>query len=297
MSEPNTLKRAVDAPAVKEEGWWETIKVIVEALIIALVVRTLLFQPFNIPSGSLIPTLLVGDYLFVSKYSYGYSHYSLPSFLDLGVADDSDSSLLFSVAHFPAKMLGKALEEVDPGWEHGRLFASQPKRGDIIVFKLPRDGETDYIKRLIGLPGDKIQMIKNRLYINGQIVEREPLPPYKTTGRFGNVEEVPHYLETLPGGVKHEIIQLDGDANPMPYTANTDVYTVPPGDYFFMGDNRDNSSDSRVPEDKGGVGYVPFANLIGRAEVIFFSVDGAPAWEFWRWPWTVRWNRMFHAVH
>ncbi len=267
MSEPNTLKRAVDAPAVKEEGWWETVKVIVEALFIALVVRTLLFQPFNIPSGSLVPTLLVGDYLFVSKYSYGYSHYSLPGFLDLA----------------PASM-------------PGRLFASQPKRGDIIVFKLPRDGETDYIKRLIGLPGDKIQMIKDRLYINGQIVEREPLPPYSTTGHFGSSEDVPHYLETLPGGVKHEIIQLDGDANPMPYTANTDVYEVPAGNYFFMGDNRDNSSDSRVPPDKGGVGFVPFVNLVGRAEVIFFSVDGAPAWEFWRWPSTVRWNRMFHAV-
>ncbi|HEY1941924.1 MAG TPA: signal peptidase I [Roseiarcus sp.] len=267
MSEPKTLKRAADGPAVKEEGWWETIKVIVEALIIALVVRTLLFQPFNIPSGSLIPTLLVGDYIFVSKYAYGYSHFSLPGFLDL----------------VPSAM-------------PGRIFASQPKRGDVIVFKLPRDGETDYIKRLIGLPGDKVQMIKDRLYINGQMVEREPLPPYSATGRFGTTEEVPHYRETLPGGVSHEIIQLDGDANPMPYTANTDVYDVPPGEYFFMGDNRDNSSDSRVPPDKGGVGYVPFVNLVGRAEVIFFSVDDAPAWQFWRWPWTVRWNRMFHVV-
>ncbi|MBV8473471.1 MAG: signal peptidase I, partial [Hyphomicrobiales bacterium] len=178
----------------------------------------------------------------------------------------------------------------------GRIFASQPKRGDVIVFKLPRDGETDYIKRLIGLPGDKIQMIKDRLYINGQMVDRQPLAPFTATGRFNTSEEVPHYRETLPGGVSHEIIQLDGDANPMPYTANTDVYEVPPGEYFFMGDNRDNSSDSRVPPDKGGVGYVPFENLVGRAEVIFFSVDDAPAWEFWRWPWTVRWNRMFHVV-
>src|SRR5471030_1049072 len=131
-SKTQTKKRA------SEEGLGETIKVIVQALLIALVIRTLLFQPFNIPSGSLIPTLLIGDYLFVSKYSYGYSHFSLPGFLDLA----------------PAAM-------------PCRVFASQPKRGDIIVFKLPRDGETDYIKRLIGLPGDKIQMIHGRLYING----------------------------------------------------------------------------------------------------------------------------------
>ncbi len=309
MSEPNTLKRTVDAPAKREEGWWETVKVIVEALIIALVVRTLLFQPFNIPSGSLIPTLLVGDYLFVSKYSYGYSHYSLPSFLDPGLADDSDGGLLFSVAHFPAKMLGKALDEVAPGWQHQRVFFSQPKRGDIIVFKLPRDGETDYIKRLIGLPGDKIETRDNRLYINDQLVPREPAPPYPyhyenefSTGS-PMYRDVPQYRETLPddamhpGGVRHEIIEIVGDNNPSQYSANAGPYTVPPGNYFFMGDDRDNSSDSRVPPDRGGVGYVPAENLIGRAEVIFFSVDGAPAWEFWRWPWTVRWNRMFHAVH
>ncbi len=179
----------------------------------------------------------------------------------------------------------------------GRLLASQPKRGDVIVFKLPRDGETDYIKRLIGLPGDRIQMKADRLYINDQIVERQPLPPYHDDRAFRRGRPGAHYHETLPGGVKHEIIQLEGDNNPMPYTANTDVYVVPPGEYFFMGDNRDNSSDSRVPPDRGGVGYVPFENLIGRAEMIFFSVDDAPAWEFWRWPWTVRWNRLFHAVH
>src|SRR5277367_3742236 len=150
MIEPSLKPvEATIAPAKKEEGWWETVKVIIEALLIALVVRTVLFQPFNIPSGSLVPTLLVGDYLFVSKYAYGYSHFSLPSFLDLA-----------------------------PGAMPGRLFASQPKRGDVIVFKLPRDGETDYIKRLIGLPGDKIQMQKGRLFINGTIVERTPLPPY-----------------------------------------------------------------------------------------------------------------------
>ena len=139
MIEP-TVKSADAAvtPVKKEEGWWETVKVIIEALLIALVVRTVLFQPFNIPSGSLVPTLLVGDYLFVSKYAYGYSHFSLPSFLDL-----------------------------DPSAMPGRIFASQPKRGDVIVFKLPSDGQTDYIKRLIGLPGDKIQVVHGRLIING----------------------------------------------------------------------------------------------------------------------------------
>jgi signal peptidase I len=266
MSEPARLKSEefeVASKRAKEGGLWDTIKVIAQALLIALVIRTVLFQPFNIPSGSLIPTLLVGDYLFVSKYSYGYSHFSLPSFLDLA-----------------------------PGMMPGRLFASQPKRGDIIVFKLPRDGETDYIKRLIGLPGDKVQVIKGRLYINGTIVERTPLPPYSMTD--GGPANVAHYEETLPGGVKHEIIQLNGDDGEYD---NTSVYTVPPGNYFMMGDNRDNSLDSRVPPEREGVGYVPFENLIGRAEVIFFSVEeGEPAWEVWRWPWTVRWNRLFRPV-
>jgi signal peptidase I len=273
MSEPNTLKRAVNAPAVKQEGWWETVKVIAQALIIALVVRALLFQPFNIPSGSLVPSLLIGDYLFVSKYSYGYSHYSLPGFLDLA-----------------------------PSAMPGRIWFSPPKRGDIIVFRPPGKPDQDYIKRLIGLPGDVIQMKENRLYINDRIVPREPAEPYAYRDRDDETRDVAHYYETLPdndmrpAGVRHEIIEIVGDANPWRYTANTEPYKVPPGNYFFMGDNRDNSSDSRVPPDKDGVGFVPAENLIGRAEVIFFSVEGAPAWEFWRWPWTVRWNRMFHVV-
>ena len=151
MSEPKIIKGAVGGvSAVKEESWWETVKVIAQALVIALVVRTLLFQPFNIPSGSLIPTLLIGDYLFVSKYSYGYSHYSLPSLLD-----------------------------VAPSAMPGRLFFSSPKRGDILVFRPPGQPDEDFIKRLIGLPGDKIQMIRDRLYINGVVVPREAAPPYE----------------------------------------------------------------------------------------------------------------------
>ena len=263
MTEPARLdSKAAAKKKADEGGFVETVKVIVQALLIALVVRTLLFQPFNIPSGSLIPTLLIGDYLFVSKYSYGYSRFSLPFSPDL-----------FS----------------------GRIWGAPPKRGDIAVFKLPRDGETDYIKRVIGLPGDKIQMIEGRLYINGQIVPREEAKvKVRTTDAYGNLVEVPTYFETLPGGVRHEIIERDGDTG---YLDNTKAFEVPPNNYFMMGDNRDNSTDSRVPADQGGVGYVPFENFVGRAEVIFFSVrDGDAAWEFWKWPWSVRWSRLFRPV-
>ncbi|HEV3246510.1 MAG TPA: signal peptidase I [Beijerinckiaceae bacterium] len=241
-----------------EGGVLELVWIVIQALLIALVVRTLLFQPFNIPSGSLVPTLLVGDYLFVSKYSYGYSKYSLP--------------------------LGLPLFE-------GRIMASEPKRGDIAVFKLPKDSKTDYIKRVIGLPGDRIQMIDARLYINGQETQRTPLPPYHTIDDFGRPVDVPHYMETLPNGVSHEIIQKNGDSG---YWSNTPVYTVPPEHYFMMGDNRDNSQDSRVLSE---VGYVPFENFEGRAEIIFFSIDeNASAWKLWEWPSTVRWNRIFQHI-
>jgi signal peptidase I len=245
----------------KEGGIGETVKVIVQALLIALVVRTFLFQPFNIPSGSMIPTLLIGDYLFVSKYAYGYSKHSFP----------------FS-----------------PDLFNGRLLGSPPKRGDVVVFKLPRDGQTDYIKRVIGLPGDKIQMKEGRLYINGEIVPRTPIAKAQTEDFYGREGEVPTYEETLPGGVKHTIIEIQGDTG---FYDNTGVYEVPPNNYFMMGDNRDNSTDSRVSPDQGGVGYVPFENLVGRAELIFFSVGkGEPAWAFWEWPWTVRWDRMLKTV-
>ena len=225
-------------PAKKAEGGFlETVKVIAQALLIALVVRTFLFQPFNIPSGSLIPTLLVGDYLFVSKYTYGYSRHSFP----------------FSAVPLP-----------------GRIMGSAPKRGDIAVFKLPKDGQTDYIKRVIGLPGDRIQMIDGRLYINGTMVKREPTTPYATTDAYGRPVTVPAYIETLPNGVSHEVIEREGDRG---YWDNTFEYTVPADHYFMMGDNRDNSTDSR---DLNSVGYVPYENFVGRAEIIFFSVDTGP---------------------
>jgi signal peptidase I len=240
----------------KEGGFAETVRVIFHALIIALVIRTFLFQPFNIPSGSMKETLLVGDYLFVSKYSYGYSHYSLPF-----------SPPLFS----------------------GRIFASAPARGDIVVFRLPKDDSTDYIKRVIGLPGDRIQMIDGVLNINGQPVKRERTDDFVETEE-GRTQRVARWRETLPNGVTYTTLDLQ----PNGYYDNTSVYTVPAGHYFMMGDNRDNSTDSRVLSQ---VGYVPFENIIGRAQIVFFSIaEGERAWQIWRWPFAVRWGRLFTIV-
>jgi signal peptidase I len=224
--------------AKKEEGVWDFVKVIIQALLIALVIRTFLFQPFNIPSGSLIPTLLIGDYLFVSKYSYGYAR---PSFAPLDF--------------IPFE---------------GRIWGAEPRRGDIVVFRNARDQNKDYIKRLIGLPGETVQMIQGRLYINGEMVEREAAGMVETDKPLGAVRQVPRYLEKLPGGTEHYVIETQGDRATL--ADNTAPYVVPAGHYFFMGDNRDDSQDSRF----SNVGYVPYDALIGRAEIVFFSVDWGP---------------------
>jgi len=245
-------------PAAKD-GLGGTVRVIVEALIIALVVRTFLFQPFEIPSGSLIPTLEIGDYLFVSKFSYGYSRYSFP----YGLAPIS-----------------------------GRILGSLPTQGDIAVFKGPRDNSTDYIKRVIGLPGDSVQVVEGRLYINDKLVERRPIEPYATRDLFGNPIEAPQYVETLPNGVEHRIIEVEGDRGGFD---NTPKYEVPPDHVFMMGDNRDNSADSR---DMNSMGFVPVENLEGKAQVIFFSIDERSSfWKVWDWPWAIRWHRLFTGIN
>ncbi len=233
----------------------ENIKTIGYALLIALFIRIFLFQPFNIPSGSMRPNLLVGDYLFVSKFAYGYSRHSLP----------------FSLPLFS-----------------GRILASEPHRGDIVVFKLPSDGRTDYIKRLIGLPGDKIQVIDSVLYINGEPVPRQRVADYVSRNRYGQIERVRRYRETLPNGVSYTTLDLvlNGRGD------NTGVFEVPAGHYFMMGDNRDNSTDSRFD-----VGYVPFENFVGKAEILFFSTDGsAKLWKPWEWFGATRWDRLFKTV-
>jgi len=242
----------------KQEGLWETVKIVIQALLIALVVRTFFFQPFNIPTGSLIPTLLIGDYLFVSKYSYGYSKHSFP---------------------FSAVPIS------------GRIFGAEPKRGDVAVFKLPKDNSTDYIKRVIGLPGDKIQMLQGVLHINGVPVKEEKIGEEPVDLGAGYRGRAVAYWETLPGGTRHQIHKLNDGRG---LFNNTNVFEVPAGHFFMMGDNRDNSTDSR---DLQSVGYVPWENFVGRAEIIFFSIDErSSAWQVWNWPWALRVDRLFTKI-
>lgn len=252
-------------------GIVETIKTVFWALVIAGIFRTLFFQPFFIPSESMKDNLLIGDFLFVNKMAYGYSQYSCP----------------FGLCPFS-----------------GRILASEPERGDVVVFRHPVSGQ-DYIKRLIGMPGDTIQMKEGLVYINGQVAPQEPagdfVEIFDAQGSEGNTPKCENrpvgiggeckrsrYIETLPGGRQHSVLNSDQSSFP----DNTDVFTVPEGEYFFLGDNRDNSMDSRFSQNVGGVGFVPAENLIGRADRIMFSSAGRSLFFFWTW----RGDRFFKAI-
>ncbi|MEM9798485.1 MAG: signal peptidase I [Pseudomonadota bacterium] len=254
----------------KKDGPWETVKTIFWALVIAGIFRTLFFQPFWIPSGSMKDTLLIGDFLFVNKMAYGYSQHSCP----------------LSMCPFDGRILGR-----------------EPERGDVIVFRHPVNG-TDFIKRLVGVPGDTVQMRDGVLFLNGAAVQMDPIDPFtELKAPQGPQQLVPRcandpvgiggecikerFAETLPDGTPHSVLNIGDTA-----TDNTPLYTVPEGEYFFMGDNRDNSRDSRVPRQVGGVGFVPYENLIGRADRVIFSSAGSRMLFFWTW----RMDRFFEEI-
>jgi signal peptidase I len=253
------LPVAASAPAKSEEtsdSWWDLVRILIYALLIALVERTLFFQPYNIPSGSMEDTLLVGDFLFVEKFSYGYSRYSLP--------------------------WGRFL----PGF--GRVAGHAPERGDVAVFALPSDPKRDFIKRIVGLPGDRVQMLHGVLYLNERPVPKVRVADY-VEDEAGYRHRVARYRETMPDGKSYYVLDREIDG----LNDNTPVYTVPAGHYFMMGDNRDDSDDSR-----GVVGYLPAENLVGRAEFKFLSIDERKThfYTFWKWPSAVRWDRFFSRV-
>lgn len=245
-------------PAVKEG--WEWIKAVVTAFAIVLVLKTVIAQQFTIPSASMEPNLYEGDYILVTKYSYGWSHHSI----------------LFSPPLFK-----------------GRIFGREPQRGDIIVFKLPRDGHTDYIKRLIGLPGDRIQVRGGAVVLNGKMLQREQTDLVQEDVGYGDIRTVARIRETMTGGRAY----MTNDYGQGGQLDDTPVFTVPEGHYFFMGDNRDNSQDSRLPQ-AVGVGLVPAENLVGKAQIILFSWNAeASIFKPWTWVMDARPSRFFKPLH
>ena len=270
-----------------QNAFVETVKTIVYALLIAGVFRTLFFQPFWIPSGSMKETLLVGDFLFVNKMAYGYSYASCPSLFLPRFGVDVD-----------AKDICGFLDG-----DNTRILGGDPERGDVVVFRHPVSGR-DYIKRLIGLPGDKIQMQDGLIVLNGEVLPQEPagtfeelMEPQGPEGRRPRCSNGPvgdggaclktRAIETLPDGSRHTVLDIGPQSSD-----RTGIYTVPEGHYFFVGDNRDNSADSRLAQQVQGVGFVPYENLIGRADRIMFSSGGRSMLFFWTW----RGDRFFKAV-
>jgi len=235
----------------------ENIKTIFYALVIAILIRSLLIQPFYIPSSSMEPTMLIGDRLFVTKYTYGYSKHSFP----------------FSPAIFK-----------------GKFLSNKPKRGDVVVFKTTRDNRTDFIKRLIGLPGDNIQFINGDVYINKNQIPKSIISKSDVI-YCGNQVQVNTFKEILPNGKMHKTAYFKDNS-----FKNTGVFIVPEKHYFFLGDNRDCSSDSRFLT---GLGYVPEVNLVGKAQFIFFSSDFriASIFAFWKWHKTIRFDRFFKKIN
>lgn len=251
-------KDVPEAELLEKEDMGEFFKTALIAIVLAIIIRSLFYEPFNIPSSSMKPTLLVGDYLFVSKPAYGYSKYSFP------------------------------LSNIVP--IDGRIMFNEPKRGDVVVFKLPSNPSIDYIKRIVGLPGDTIRVQKGRLYINGDLVPREPVGLKEVDKDYGSKMQMMEYIETLPGGVMHRIYEETDNGE----LDNTTDYVVPPNHYFMMGDNRDNSQDSRV---SGMVGPVPYENIVGRASMLFFSIDDtADLYNPLTWPGAIRYGRIFDTI-
>jgi len=240
-----------------ESSFFEFIKTIIYAVVIAIIFRSLLFEPYNIPSGSMLPNLLIGDYLFVSKFSYGYSRFSFP----------------FGVVPLP----------------ENRVFTAEPERGDVIVFKLPSNTSINYIKRVIGLPGDRLQMKDGKLFLNSHLVKQYNDGKFKIVHNNQYEQFLDKYKEKLDNGRSYSILNLN-DFQPLD---NTKEFIVPDNHYFMMGDNRDNSLDSRA----NGGWFVPFENLVGKGNFIFFSISGDTRfWQFWRWPLNVRYNRIFKKI-
>ena len=231
------------------------LKSIFLAVFIALIIRSFFAEPYNIPSGSMKPNLLVGDFIFVSKWSYGFSKHSLP----------------FSIPLIP-----------------GKIFSKLPERGEVVVFKTPEDNRTDYIKRVIGLPGDRIQIIDGKIIINDNLILRKKLKDFIDTDKNSSIKRIRKYKEYF---FNKEIEVLD--ITDQGIVDNTNLYVVPEGHFFVMGDNRDNSQDSRFTNI---VGYIPIENLIGKAQFIFFSLENSRFLELWKWPKAIRTKRLFMQI-